>query len=600
MKRRKPGSIRFRKPAILMKAHSTSACELVAWMVFLCPVVTAWGDDDATPPPPSLPVERSIDPDATQDLVLLLDSPIFLRVQLEIDGKPFRQHWREHVASLHAAADGDGDQSLTAAEVASVLGSAEASVEVRKVLQDNSLWDFDLLPVDQRLSVEELILAAESRFGGAFQPASTNPAVATNGVDLTFVDSSVRAPGEVLFETLDADRDGKLTSGEVEIGRESLHRIDFDVDGNASLSEIEYTRNPFQGQTQFGPTGEAVPVLIIDRSRPLSAMIDQFLQRYGDAPEVSRGQRRVPRAEIGAPDDVISHYDRDGDSFLDFREVRALFEDPPAAIVLKVRVGARQPEQATVEVIETAPWTGIVMRTSPAGMASMLVEGNQIEVLTGQSTATQFAQYFQSLFMAYDRDANAYLEQSEVQGGQLDSVFTQFDVNHDGMLYAEEMLAVVEAESTSALSRSRLESSNRGRDFFQILDENLDRRINPRELEGILAHIGIWDDNDDQAISEREIPQLYQLTFDRGQPEFSSVFQYGGFAVSAAPGVVTQAAPVVTQGPMWFQRMDRNDDGDVSRREFLGTPEQFSELDADGDELISALEAAALADRPSQ
>jgi hypothetical protein len=38
--------------------------------------------------------------------------------------------------------------------------------------------------------------------------------------------------------------------------------------------------------------------------------------------------------------------------------------------------------------------------------------------------------------------------------------------------------------------------------------------------------------------------------------------------------------------------MDRNHDGDVSAREFLGTAEDFRKLDADGDGLIDAKEAA--------
>jgi hypothetical protein len=37
--------------------------------------------------------------------------------------------------------------------------------------------------------------------------------------------------------------------------------------------------------------------------------------------------------------------------------------------------------------------------------------------------------------------------------------------------------------------------------------------------------------------------------------------------------------------------MDRNGDGDVSRREFLGTAEQFRKIDGDGDGLISVEEA---------
>jgi Ca2+-binding EF-hand superfamily protein len=47
-----------------------------------------------------------------------------------------------------------------------------------------------------------------------------------------------------------------------------------------------------------------------------------------------------------------------------------------------------------------------------------------------------------------------------------------------------------------------------------------------------------------------------------------------------------------TAGPEWFRRMDRNRDGDVSWREFLGPLAAFKNLDADGDGLITAAEAA--------
>ena len=41
------------------------------------------------------------------------------------------------------------------------------------------------------------------------------------------------------------------------------------------------------------------------------------------------------------------------------------------------------------------------------------------------------------------------------------------------------------------------------------------------------------------------------------------------------------------QGPAWFQKMDRNRDGDVSLLEFLGSRETFRKLDKDGDGLLS-------------
>lgn len=45
------------------------------------------------------------------------------------------------------------------------------------------------------------------------------------------------------------------------------------------------------------------------------------------------------------------------------------------------------------------------------------------------------------------------------------------------------------------------------------------------------------------------------------------------------------------RGPDWFRAMDRNGDGDVSKREFTGTLEVFAEIDTDKDGLIDPTEA---------
>src|SRR4029077_8630279 len=45
-------------------------------------------------------------------------------------------------------------------------------------------------------------------------------------------------------------------------------------------------------------------------------------------------------------------------------------------------------------------------------------------------------------------------------------------------------------------------------------------------------------------------------------------------------------------GPIWFQRMDRNGDGDLTWNEFLGPREVFHRIDTDGDGLIDPEEAA--------
>ena len=64
-------------------------------------------------------------------------------------------------------------------------------------------------------------------------------------------------------------------------------------------------------------------------------------------------------------------------------------------------------------------------------------------------------------------------------------------------------------------------------------------------------------------------------------------------AVLRAPSMARSARRSGKPAPLWFQKMDRTRDGDVSRREFLGTDEEFRRIDTDGDGLIDAKEAEA-------
>ncbi len=55
--------------------------------------------------------------------------------------------------------------------------------------------------------------------------------------------------------------------------------------------------------------------------------------------------------------------------------------------------------------------------------------------------------------------------------------------------------------------------------------------------------------------------------------------------------VAAPAFPQPPSAPTWFLKMDRNRDGDLSPREFLGPSGVFTAYDADADGLISPAEA---------
>jgi hypothetical protein len=96
------------------------------------------------------------------------------------------------------------------------------------------------------------------------------------------------------------------------------------------------------------------------------------------------------------------------------------------------------------------------------------------------------------------------------------------------------------------------------------------------------------DKDGDEAISPNEITRQYQISGQRG----NSGFPLGVVAVRAG-GFVPPGQPFAypPQTPMWFRKMDKNADGDISLKEFLGTREDFDRIDSDRDGLISPDEA---------
>lgn len=104
---------------------------------------------------------------------------------------------------------------------------------------------------------------------------------------------------------------------------------------------------------------------------------------------------------------------------------------------------------------------------------------------------------------------------------------------------------------------------------FSVLDANLDNRLSLREMRAAPHRLREFDANADGVIQAAEIPATTAVTIGLGH------WRQGSDCGARD----------------WFASMDRNLDGDLSRREFLGTRARFDRLDADSDGLLSRREA---------
>jgi hypothetical protein len=106
--------------------------------------------------------------------------------------------------------------------------------------------------------------------------------------------------------------------------------------------------------------------------------------------------------------------------------------------------------------------------------------------------------------------------------------------------------------------------SPEGRGLFGLLDGDGDGRLSVRELRNAHQLLARLDADGDGRLAREEVPRHYrgELTLGSG----------GGDRFGRVAAQVLRR-PARGRGPLWFQKMDRNRDGDVSRKEFIGTDE---------------------------
>lgn len=131
-----------------------------------------------------------------------------------------------------------------------------------------------------------------------------------------------------------------------------------------------------------------------------------------------------------------------------------------------------------------------------------------------------------------------------------------------------------------------------GYPLYRLVDRNGDRRLSPRECRQMKAVLTALDLNSDGQITENEKPTAIRLAVSRGPHVHEMLAEPSSAQRQFASNRQVAPAKPAASTPSWFTDMDRNRDGDLSRSEFLGTNEQFQQLDRDGDGLVGASETS--------
>src|SRR5262249_50196503 len=154
--------------------------------------------------------------------------------------------------------------------------------------------------------------------------------------------------------------------------------------------------------------------------------------------------------------------------------------------------------------------------------------------------------------------------------------------NGDNKLTGQEIRAFIELQKKLVTRSTVLTIVDRGTNLFEFIDADHDRRLSRRELMTLWDRLAPWTKPGADSFFAKDLPHQFQIIVSHGELRSPEGDPGSGAVIRAANRL---------RGPLWFRKMDRNADGDVSRKEFLGTPEQFKMIDKDEDGLIDLQEA---------
>ena len=507
--------------------------------------------------------------------LVLLGEQRTLRIVLRvtIDDLPLGTRWNTAYKNLFTYFDRDAN---------GVLGPTEADRMPTAFAMRQLLWGQwgPAVAVNQRQRViatdrqsidADALAEAYSRVGaGAIVVAAGKPQAS----------ESLTA---AILRQIDENRDGQSSAAEWRGAERRLLQLDRDDDELIEPDDLlAGSRYPAaSGSLVVDPPRAGRPVNSEVNSLPiivLPAQLNDFAWTTELVRRLDReGDGQLSGAEAHLPADVFASLDSDGNQMLDAGEL-SHWRRMPADRSWTVRC-------SPLGHPHIDPVAGVSIDEDATADAQQveLVEKKLCFQIRGDSgklaelnTAARLR--FEAAFGEVDADDDGTVTTTELEKKNLEEIarlFAVADRDADGQLSAMELRAWLDLTAELANNQVLLTLLDFGPSLFELLDADRDGGLSVRELRGAWDQLSQSHCVVDGRFETTSLPRRLSAIVSRGQPQ----------SLLATP---------LPRGPAWFRAMDRNHDGALSAREFLGTRAQFLRYDHDRDGLLDITESAAL------
>ncbi len=564
-----------------VRSMSNLAAKGLVLLAVLGPIGPEASAQRRTTAPPADPV--------TDDFDVVFFGPqgaVFLRLQIDVGSNSVIAIRRTYAGSLLRSLDADGDGVLSADEAVNIPANGQRSAAAETLAQRWS--ELDVAPQDGSISQEELFQFVDAQLGPQFRIVAGRPRL----------QQTVQLSGP-----LDVDENGLVSFEEIQQGLNVLRSFDFDDDETLSVAELQpFPTAILQAQQQQQANRPAELALnLLQTPEDRERVLGRLMNLYGSAEtSVGGGASGVPCDRIGMPPPAVKSADADANELLDETELRGLLAAPTPALELAVLVSRARvvpPQRMRPTPLLALPSREPGSRPPVPGRPQLLLAGMDVEFRANDNKEAGISDlnvtlgFYLQRFLQFDADKNGYLNEIEFNSLQVpDTTFAAVDADRDSMLTRDELRKHVQESAALSQAALVLTVSDEAKTLFEILDKDQDFRLGPREFASASSAIGDYDRDRDGRIATAELRKRFGFEISAARPQFlNDPFTNPNMMQQARQGRVRPA----TSGPTWFRKMDRNQDGDLTWREFLGQRTDFSRIDANQDGLIDLNEAVA-------